>query len=312
MVIDVAPEQAEDLEQVAPDPAEPVEPRTGPPTPRPLAVVLALIMVLCVVAVFFGAFAFGLSGLQEQRSQHQLYATFRGLLDPSSTVAPSIGGTIPTGTPVALINAPQAGIHNVMVVEGTASGDLLAGPGHLADTPLPGQAGESVLLGKSATAGAPFSGIDRLRKGDLITARTGQGQFKFTVVGQLLAGDQLPKITTIGGLLTLVTSAGSGSLGQLAPNHLVYVVAKLQGKVATAPAGRPTSVPTAQVQGHNDPAAWPFVALWFVALLAVSAVCWRLWSRWGMLRTWLVGAPVLFAILWGLSNEAMRLLPNVY
>jgi hypothetical protein len=25
-----------------------------------------------------------------------------------------------------------------------------------------------------------------------------------------------------------------------------------------------------------------------------------------------VGAPVMFAILWGLSTEAMRLLPNVY
>jgi len=39
---------------------------------------------------------------------------------------------------------------------------------------------------------------------------------------------------------------------------------------------------------------------------------WWLWSRWGILRAWVVGAPVLLALLWGLSNEAMRLLPNVY
>jgi hypothetical protein len=49
-----------------------------------------------------------------------------------------------------------------------------------------------------------------------------------------------------------------------------------------------------------------------VVLMAVSALCWRAWYRWGLLRTWMVGAPVLFAVLWAFSNEAMRLLPNVY
>jgi hypothetical protein len=52
--------------------------------------------------------------------------------------------------------------------------------------------------------------------------------------------------------------------------------------------------------------------MWLVVLFAGSVTCWWLWSRWGILQTWLVGAPVLFAILWGLSTEMMRLLPNVY
>ena len=92
----------------------------------------------------------------------------------------------------------------------------------------------------------------------------------------------------------------------------MYVDAKLQGQVVPAPRGRPTTIPAAQVQGHNDPGAWPFVALWLLALLAGSAACWWLWARWGIFRTWLVGVPVLFGILWALSNETMRLLPNVY
>jgi sortase A len=277
-----------------------------------MAVVLAAILVLGVTAVFFGVFAFGLSGLQEQRSQHQLYATLRGLLAPASPVAPSIGGAIPDGTPVAMVNAPAAGLHDVVVVEGTSSGTLLAGPGHLADTPLPGQAGESVLVGKGTSAGAPFGGIDRLHRGDQVTVRTGQGLFHFAVLGHLPPGAQLPKITTAGGLLTLVSAEGSGGLGDLAPDHLVYVVAKLDGNVVPAPPHRPASVPTSQVQGHIDPGAWPFVLLWFGGLLGASAACWWLWARWGILRTWLVGAPILLAVLWGFSNEAMRFLPNVY
>jgi sortase A len=180
--------------------------------------------------------------VQEQRSQHQLYAQFRGLLDPSSPLAPEIGGSIPAGFPIALLNAPVAGLHNVVVVEGTSSGVLLGGPGHLADSPLPGQAGRSVLVGRSATAGAPFGGITRLHTGDVISVRTGQGPFRFVVEDERVAGDRLPPVRPGGGLLTLVTSAGSGGLGRLAPTHLVYVDAKLQGKVVGAPHGRPATV----------------------------------------------------------------------
>jgi len=277
-----------------------------------VAAVLAVVLVLGVTAVFFGIFAFGLSGLQEARSQHLLYATFRGLLAPASPVAPSIGGDIPEGTPVAMIDAPAAGLHDVMVVEGTSSGDLLAGPGHLADTPLPGQAGESVLIGKGTTAGAPFGDIGRLDRGDPVTVRTGQGLFHYTVLGHLPPGARLPKVTTAGGILTLVSAGGSGGLAALAPDRLEYVVAKLDGRVEPTPPHRPVGVPASQLQGHVDGSAWPFVLLWFAGLVAASAVCWWLWARWGVLRTWLVGAPILLAILWGFSNEAMRFLPNVY
>ncbi len=286
--------------------------RTGPPVPGVAVIVLACAMLLSTIMLFLGIFAFGLSGLQEQRSQHQLYAEFRGLLDPSSTTAPSIGGVIPVGTPVALLNAPQAGLTNVVVVEGTSSGTLLQGPGHRRNTPLPGQVGESILIGKGMTAGAPFADITRLRRGDLVTVRTAQGRFQYTVVGLLPPGGRLPSIRSNGSLLTLVTSAGVGPLGHLAPGRLVYVEARLRGKAVASPKGRPHTVAPSEVQGHNDPSAWPFVAPWLVVLVAASAVFWRLWSRWGILQTWIVGAPVLFAILWALSNEAMRLLPNVY
>ena len=311
VVIDVAVEPIHVAAEQAARPA-PTSSRARPPMPGPVVVTLASIMAFSVLALFLGTYAFELSGLQEQRSQAQLYASFRGLLDPSSPTAPSIGGAIAPGTPVALLNSPVAGLQNVVVVEGTTSGDLLRGPGHLRDSPLPGQPGESIVMGKSTTAGAPFGDITRLVRGDVITVTTGQGKFGFVVEGQRVAGDPLPEIPASGALLTLVSSAGSGWLGRLAPTHLVYVDAKLQGKDVAAPKGRPVAISPAEIQGHSDPSALPFVVFWLLALLGGSiAVVW-LWSRWGFPRTWLIGAPVLLGILWGLSTEVMRLLPNVF
>jgi sortase A len=284
----------------------------GPPRPGVLVIVLAAVLFGSVVAAFLGVFAFGLSAVQEHRSQQQLYAQFRGLIAPASLVAPSIGGTIAAGTPVALLNAPAAGIHNVVVVEGTSSGDLLEGPGHLPNTPLPGQGGEAVLVGKSTTAGAPFVHLAQLRKGDVVTVLTGQRFFRFSVRGLILPGTHQPAIAANQGRLVLVTSAGPGGVGGLEPSQTVDIEATLQGKAVVAPPHRPQTVALSNVPGQNDPGAWPFVALWLAGLALASAAVWWLWSRWGILRAWIVGAPVLLALLWGLSNEAMRLVPNVY
>ena len=167
--------------------------RSGPPRVGVLSVGLAVIMTLSVVVVFFGLFAFGFSGLQEQRSQHLLYDNFRGVLDPASPVSPPLGGDIPAGTAVALLSSPAAGLEKVVVVEGTTSGDLLSGPGHLPNSPLPGQAGDAIVMGKSLTAGAPFAHVSGLQKGARVVVRTGQGLFTFVVVDRRSAGTGHPR-----------------------------------------------------------------------------------------------------------------------
>jgi sortase A len=309
LAIGIAPDGPSD-EQPGVDVQEP-EP-TGPPRIGVLSVGLAVIMTLSVVVVFFGLFAFGLSGLQEQRSQHLLYDNFRGLLDPASPVAPPLGSRIPAGTAVALLSSPAAGLDKVVVVEGTTSGDLLGGPGHLPNTPLPGQAGDAIVMGKSLTAGAPFAHVSALRSGARLTVRTGQGRFTFVVVDRRSAGEPAPKVRVGTGYLTLVTAAGSGWQGRLEPTRLVYVDAVLKGKAVAAPRGRPKFITEAEVPGHGDLAALPWAAGALAALVAAVVACWYLWGRWGLLRTWLVGAPVLLAVLWMFSNELMRLVPNVY
>ena len=54
-----------------------------------------------------------------------------------------------------MLDIPAIGIANMVVVEGTSPENLTLGPGHLRDTPLPGQAGISVVFGRRATFGAP-------------------------------------------------------------------------------------------------------------------------------------------------------------
>lgn len=297
-----------------PDPAEASaapEAPPRPPVPPLLRVCLAVSLSFTALMAFLALFGVGLSALQEERSQHQLYAKLRGLLAPASTVAPPLGGEITGGAPLALLSAPKAGISRAVVVEGTSSGDLLAGPGHLRDSALPGQVGQSVLVGKSVTAGAPFRHVPQLAAGDDITVTTGQGTFHFSVIDRRGSQDRPPEIPSGGSVLTLVTSTGSGWLGALAPGHLVYVDAKLDGKAVIPPPGRPVSVPTAELPGNDDPSVWPFIVLWLQALLVTGVgVVWS-WARWGRRQTWLVGAPLVLAVAWGVADTAMRLLPNV-
>jgi len=52
--------------------------------------------------------------------------------------------------------------------EGSDIPDLKKGPGHIPQTPLPGEAGRCTLSGHRTTYGAPFNRIDELKKGDMI------------------------------------------------------------------------------------------------------------------------------------------------
>jgi sortase A len=263
-----------ELPSVAED-AAPAARRVGPPRPTRAVCALAGVMLICVTVAFLGVFFYGLSTLQEQRSQHLLYSEFRGALDPSSPNGPAIGGAIRRGTPVALLNVPAAGMHDVVVVEGSSSSDLVAGPGHRPDTALPGQPGESLLVGRSTTAGGPFRNLKLLAAGDRIDVLTGQGDFHY-------------------------------------PTSLLYVSAELDGKAVAAPPGRPTHVPASELPGGTDGTAWWWIAAWAVALIAASIATWWLWARWGILRAWIVAAPVLFWVMWELALTAERVLPNVY
>ena len=262
---------------------------------------------LSVLALWFVGYVLVIGAAQEQGDQQRLFARFRSEL--SQATAPV--GPVAEGKPVALIDAPRGGIRRAVVVEGTTSQDLQAGPGHRRDTVLPGQAGVSVVFGKGATFGAPFKRIDDLKVGDPISVVTAQGSVTFHVSGRRHAGDPLPAPPAAGaGRLTLVTVEGSGWRSGWAPTRTTYVDATVDkaqpttGKVAGVSADE-------QALATSTDALLPLV-LWLEALLVVVVAGAWATARWGRWQTWLVAAPALTAVLVGTSRVAATLLPNLF
>ena len=274
------------------------------------AVAVRTLLGLSLLAAWVLAYAFAFSGIQEGRNQRVLYAELRQQL--AEATAP-LGGSIQPGSPLLVLDAPSVGIHHVVVVEGTTSSDLVNGPGHLASTPLPGQAGVSVLFGRSVTFGAPFRQITGLRPGTLIRVTTGQGEFAYRVDRVRHPGDPLPvPLTTGQSRLTLVAAVASGWRSGWAPQQSVYVDASLSsGTVQPAPGGRPGLVPVAAEPMQGDSTALVGLVLWLQALLCVSVLAAFGRSRWGRWQTWLVAMPLLLACLWGATQSAVALLPNL-
>ena len=284
----------------------------GEPVPEPLPVVIAVrvLLGLSLIAVWVLIYGFVFSGVQQGRNQAVLYSQLRQQL--AEATAP-IGGAIQPGAPVFLIDARSAGLRNVVVVEGTNSSDLTNGPGHLASTPLPGQAGVSVLMGRSVTFGAPFRNIGSMRQGDLIRITTGQGQFTYQVDRVRHRGDPLPAPLAQGkSRITMVASVGSGWRNGWAPQQAVYVDASLQiGTVQPTPAGRPAFVPKAAEPMQGDQRSLVSLVLWLQGLLIVAILAAVGRSRWGHWQTWLLAFPLVLAPLWGATQAAVLLLPNL-
>ena len=284
--------------------------RVAPSSNNSIAVIRVLyafsgLMIWAVLyALVFGA-------LQETRSQAVMYAKFRQELAPGAAgAAAPIGAPITRGTPVAILEIPRIGLRDV-VVEGTSSGDLLKGPGHRADSPLPGEAGVSVVYGRAATFGAPFSRLEKLQPGDPITVVDGAGTFRYTVLDVRRTGSPLPQpIGATGSRLTLGSAAAHGWRSVLAPSAPIYVDADMQGTASAEPGGRPGSVPGGDKLMGVDTGALNSLVHWLALLgLTVAAAAWA-FARWGRWQTWIVAAPTVGAALWLVSETAMRLLPN--
>lgn len=266
------------------------------------------VAAVSVLALWLALNALVLGALQERVAQARLYATFREQL--ALATAP-LGPTVP-GRPVALLQSNAPGLRELVVVEGTSAGQTQLGPGHRRNTPLPGQPGVSVLYGRGATFGAPFGQLATLRTGDQLTLTTGQGRFGYRVDGVRRSGDLVPIPPPAGGArLTLVSVEGQGWRAGWAPTSTVYVDATLQGPAKLAASARPASVgPSEQAMAGDTAAVVPLV-LWLQALLlAGSALAW-LFTRWGLWQTWVVGSPVVLALLWQCTRSALQLLPNL-
>jgi len=281
--------------------------RPAPPGPprdpeRPILQAVGVgLLLLAVLALGLAGYLYFLSGVQEARAQTILYTRLQDEL--ANQVAP-LGPTAP-GSPVAVLDIPAIGIRDMVVVQGTSPENMMLGPGHLRDTPMPGQAGVSEIFGRRATFGAPFARLDALRPGDVIVTITGQGRsvYRVAAVGSSQAvriDDPAPN------RLLLITAASP-----VVPSYYVEIDTRLVSVTRPGPpVVRVLNAPELALAGDDGALVLTFI--WGVALAAVSAVGTYAALRWNLWAAYLAAVPLAIAVLWLLYQSLSALLPNVY
>lgn len=284
--------------------------RSRPPRPAlqgTPAVTSSIATMLAVVCLWVFVQLLLLGDLRQERAQDLLYRQFR--TDVASATAP-VGPVVPVGSPVALLRVPSLDLEQV-VVEGTASGDLRAGPGHQRNTVLPGQDGTAVVMGRAATYGRPFADLTDLRVGDTFEVVVAQGTRTFTVIGVRRTGDPLPQPREPGtARLVLATAEGEGRLAGLTPGEAVYVDAEADDAFP-APAGRPAAVPESEQLMASETGVLPLFAVCLAALLMATMAVIAARQKWSTVLVWIVASPVVIALAWATTDVLVRLLPNV-
>jgi sortase A len=84
------------------------------------------------------------------------------------------------GQALGRISFPRIG-GSWVFVQGTDGASLRKGPGHYADTPLPGLHGTVAIAGHRTTYLAPFRHVDSLRRGDAVVLEMPYGVFTYAV-----------------------------------------------------------------------------------------------------------------------------------
>jgi sortase A len=270
------------------------------------------ILILGAVLVGLAAWLGVGSRLYYDRAQHDGFVSFRAeLAQATAPTGPTRQGDpsklLTPGTPVAVLTIPQIGL-NAVVLEGTTGSVLEEGPGHLRDTPLPGQRGISVIMGRQAAYGGPFGRISNLNPGAIFTVTTGEGVSRYRVLDVRRPGDPVPPVTAPGRLI-LATADGY----PFVPTGVLDVDASLISAPKAAPAmviSASDLSPSEQALGVDTAARVPMVVWGEALVLAGVGLSW-LGSRWGRWQTRIVAVPVLIYLAAAVADQVVRLLPNL-
>ncbi|WP_436494469.1 sortase [Actinokineospora sp. HUAS TT18] len=269
-----------------------------------------MLAILGAVLLCFVAQLALIGAIKHERDQDRAYTEFRHeLANATAPVSPVTqeGRLLDPGTPVAILEIPRLRLREV-VGEGTSSRALKSGPGHLRNTPLPGQAGTSVILGRRAAYGGPFSLLDRLAPGDLVIVTTGQGEHRYVVQGIRRANDPDRQVAAGQGRLVLATADGEYFL----PNDVLRVDARLSSEVQSSSGTVPAfAVPDSERLMAGDSGALVPVALWCLVLAVVAVLVVYVRKRVGRWHAWVIGVPVIGTVGLTLADQAAALLPNL-
>ena len=292
------------VETVRPDPDPSAGTRWGAARVTQLSLgVLAVLAIGVVVQIAL------LSRLEYRSSQVSSLNTFRTQLALGTGPIGPVGTDkhlLALGTPMAVITIPSLGVRAV-VLEGTSGSVLTKGPGHVRSTVFPGGPGVSVIYGRAGTYGGPFGRIGDLRRGQVITVTTQVGTSHFRVIRVRPAGAVVHPPAAGTSRLTLGTAAG----GFLTPSGVIWVDADKIGKPLGADAPPPITLFASEAPLANDTSTLWALLLWIEALgILLTLAVWT-WRRWGHAQTWIIFTAPMLVVWVFVSDQTVRLLPNL-
>jgi sortase A len=261
------------------------------------------------LSLAFGLFQARVADLSERRSQRALRATLAEMLDAGAGFPRGPKGEvirIPTGSPVGFLEIPRIGVRKVLV-EGAGAESLKKGPGVTSSSVLPGQPGQSVVVGRRTTYGAPFRHLDALTSGDAVKVTTPFGRFLYTVreTRTVNPGDASQLGPVDESVLTLVTSDPP-----YVGDRALVVVAALQGSASTfiePPRSTTADAGSFSFGGNAGSEVGAVVTgAFFLLGLLVADTLYRRWRRW---PTYLLTTPILLALLFAWMQNLTSIFP---
>jgi LPXTG-site transpeptidase (sortase) family protein len=166
--------------------------------------------------------------------------TARREFERHSRATEEVAARLQSGETLGVLEIPRLGFSTI-VVEGDTDGVLRKAVGHLPDTPLPWQAGNSALAGHRD---GRFRPLQHVKPGDQILLRTSRGTFGYTVKRILIVEpDDLSVLErTSQRTLTLVTCYPFVYVGRAEQRFVVHAESTPSAEQPLAHSGRRTSV----------------------------------------------------------------------
>lgn len=235
-----------------------------------LDVVGRMMIAIGVLLLAFVAYQLWGTGIAESRAQDTLATEFEAVVQNTTTET-----TTPLyGDVISRIQIPSIDVDKY-VVAGVDAESLQKGPGLFPGSPLAGQLGNVAITGHRTTYGAPFSRINEIAVGDEIILKTSEGEFTYIVNAEPFVVEptqtEVAKTTDPNtATLTLISCHPRWT-----SEKRIVVTATLVPTVEPAPptefvAQEGDYVPELLNKGwFHDSAAWPWVLLWFTALVGL-------------------------------------------
>ena len=293
-------------------------PELTPTSPRARMGLIALDVVgrvmIAIGALLLAFVAYQLwgTGIAESRAQDTLATEFEAVIqNPTTQTTTPLYGDV-----ISQIRIPSIDVDK-FVVAGVDAQSLQKGPGLFPGSPLAGQLGNVAITGHRTTYGAPFSRINEIAIGDEIILKTSEGEFTYIVnaepfVVEATQTDVAKTTDPNSAIVTLISCHPKWT-----SEKRMVVTAELVPTVEPAP---PTEfvaqtgdyVPELLNEGwFHDSAAWPWVLLWFAALIALyvaAIVAIRRGVR--AYISYPVMAVVMLPVLFIFFEQLSRLLPT--